>query len=354
MENASTQQFIDIAGIHDGIVVLKTGGYRMIFSVSALNFSLKSEEEQNSLIFQYQSFLNSLHFPIQIVMRSKKLDLNPYIKKINEQKDKQTSELIKIQTEDYLDFISELINLANIMKKTFYVVVPFDPVSVKGGSIMDKLFKKNESTNIRVSDAEFKRYKDEISERGNTVATGLGGMGLHCVQLTTEEIIELFYKIYNPDMADKARFSNVDELTSSYVADIREKKNEVKEGKIPDEIAASAGEPIIDNSAIVEEKYKQESQLKERALDKDGEKQIARTPEKTEAQEIPANKQPEPSAQQQVVSAPVKTDTNAQPQSPNINSVANQSPSMPLSNNPTTTPPPAQQPPIQPPQNGSM
>lgn len=303
MDNASTQQFIEIAGIQDGVVVLKSGGYRMIFSVSALNFSLKSEQEQNSLIFQYQSFLNSLHFPIQIVMRSKRLDLQPYIKKINEQKDKQTSELIKSQTEDYLDFISELINLANIMKKTFYVIVPYDPVTVKSGGIVEKLFKKSEPANFRISGSEFNRYKDELTERANTVATGLGSMGLHCVQLTTEEIIELFYKIYNPDIADKERFSNVDELTASYVATIAEKKGDKEE-------ASEEEEERIDNSAIVEEKQKQETQLKEMAADKEGEKQIAKTPSQKETPPPPQNATaaPNPSIQS---SAPVATQASA-------------------------------------------
>ncbi len=269
MNEASTQQFIDIAGIKEGIIILKNGGYRMIFSISAINFSLKSEEEQNSLIFQYQSFLNSLHFPIQVVMRSKKLDLNPYIRKINEIKEKQTSELVKMQTEDYLDFITQLINMANIMKKTFYVVIPYDPVTVKSPSIIDKLFKKSEPASLKVSSTEFKRYKEELTERANTVANGLGSMGLHCVQLSTEEIIELFYKIYNPEIADKERFSKVEELTSAYVADVKERKDE-KNAQ-----SENNKEEIIDNSGIVEEKNKQELQMKEMAAQNQADRQIA-------------------------------------------------------------------------------
>ena len=163
MPVTSTQQSIDIAGIQEGIVLLKSGAYRLILSASAINFSLKSEEEQNSLIFQYQSFLNSLHFPIQIVMRSQKLDLNPYLKKINELKEQQTNELLRFQTEDYIDFISQLINLANIMKKSFYVVVPYDPINLGGGSIVDKIFKRKASQSaIKVSEENFKHYKEEL------------------------------------------------------------------------------------------------------------------------------------------------------------------------------------------------
>lgn len=273
MQSSSTQQFIDIAGIQEGIIILKNGGYRMIFSVSAINFSLKSEEEQNSLIFQYQSFLNSLHFPIQIVMRSKRLDLNPYIKKVSEAKDKQKSELIKMQTEDYVDFISQLINLANIMKKTFYVVVSYDPVSVKGPSVISRIFKKSgEATDLKISASIFKRYKEELMQRASSVASGLGSMGIHSVQLTTEEIIELFYNIYNPGIADKERFTNATDLTSSFVADKSEKPKDA-EGKTLENIEGEK-EQVIDNSGIVEDKHKQEAQVRQMTADNEGERQI--------------------------------------------------------------------------------
>lgn len=315
----------------------------MIFSVSAINFSLKSEEEQNALIFQYQSFLNSLHFPIQIVMRSKRLDLNPYIKRINEVKDKQKSELIKLQTEDYVDFISELINLANIMKKTFYVVVPYDPITVKSSSILDKILSRKDPGNLRIPDQEFKRYKEELAERANVVATGLGTMGLHCVQLNTEEIIELFYKIYNPDIADKERFSNVDEITASYVADVHEKKGE----KIEDQEEAEKSESIIDNSAIVEEKHKKESQLKEMEAQKTGEKQIVKNVPAPAKETVLIQQQPTPVTNTTSASInPTAPAANVQQASgPALNSVPTQ-----VQNpaGPVVAPPVSPAPPVQP------
>lgn len=255
MNSSSTQQFIDIAGIKDGIVIMKNGGYRLIFSVSAVNFSLKSSEEQNSLIFQYQSFLNSLHFPIEIVMRSKKLDLNPYIKKLETIKNAQTNELIKLQTEDYMDFVNELINLANIMKKTFYVVVSYDPSTIKAPSIVDKLFKKEDGpASIRISDVEFNRYRDELMERANSVANGLAGMGLHCTSLNTEQVIELFYMIYNPEIADKERLENTMDLTEEFVT----KTKEANQSKEPDSEQEEA--PAIDNFSVIQENQKREAQ----------------------------------------------------------------------------------------------
>jgi hypothetical protein len=290
METAATQKFIDIAGIQEGVVILKNGGYRMIFAVSAVNFSLKSEEEQNSIIFQYQSFLNSLHFPVQVVMRSKRLDLNPYIKKINEAKDKQTSELIKMQTEDYIDFISQLINLANIMKKTFYVIVPYDPVSVQGPSILNRLFKKSEdSSDLKIAAPTFKRFKDELTQRASSVASGLGTMGLHCVQLSTEEIIELFYGIYNPGVADKERFSNAEDLISSFVAGEKEKPKN-PEGEKLENTEKKKEEEVIDNSGIVEEQHKQAVQTKQMEADNEGERQIAAK----EPDQVPKTSEPAP------------------------------------------------------------
>lgn len=268
--NPSTQQFIDIAGIKEGLVILNNGSYRLILSVSAINFSLKSEQEQSSLIFQYQSFLNSLHFPIQIVIQSKRLDLNQYLKKINKLKDAQKNELIAIQTADYIDFVSQLIEMANIMKKSFYVVIGFDPIVIKSGNILDKLFKKEQPAQLRVSDQEFKRYKEQILERANVVASGLGRIGLRCVQLSTEEIIELFYQIYNPEIADKERFSDVNEISSAMI----DQKNEANKEQAP--AGEETQEEILDNSALVEEMNKQESQIKQRADAKEAEKQIVK------------------------------------------------------------------------------
>jgi hypothetical protein len=256
----------------------------LILSTSAVNFSLKSEQEQNSLVFQYQSFLNSLHFPIQIVVQSKKLDLNQYLKKLTAAKEKQTNELLRLQMEDYSEFVSQLINVANIMKKNFFVVVSYDPVNLGGGSILDKIFKKNTPASIKISDVDFKRFKDELVERANVVAAGLGSMGIRCVQLNTEEIIELFYKIYNPEMADKARFEDVESIDSSVVIDKKEaglvKKAEPKQ--------AGEEESLIDNGSLVEEQQKAQVEMNSRDNSKDAEKQIVTEGAKEEVKTKPA------------------------------------------------------------------
>jgi len=328
---ASTQQFLEITGIKDGVIVLKNGGYRMLFSVSAVNFSLKSEQEQNSIIFQYQSFLNSLHFPIQIVMRSKRLDLNTYIKKITKIKDTQTNELIKIQAEDYIGFVTELISMANIMKKSFYVVVGYDPIMLKKPGMMDRLFNKQESASFKVSDLEFKRYRDKLVERANIVASGMGGMGLHCVQLTTEEIIELFYGIYNPEVADKERLENTGNVTSSVVGSTEEADKNQTEGQ-----NSAEEEERIDNTAIVEEKAKYDTRVKEMEDQNQAQRQMtaapAAPPAGTTQPAAPAQTAP---ASQPVLTAPVPQ--SIPPMAPQANPAPTPPPVAPPS--PSSTPP---------------
>lgn len=278
---AATQQFIDIAGIKDGVIILRNGGYRIILSVSATNFALKSDQEQSSLIFQYQSFLNSLHFPIQILMRSKRLDLSPYLKKMNDLVSKQDNELLKMQTIDYVDFVSRLIELANIMKKTFYVVVPYDPITIKKASMLDKLFNREKSVvaEMRISEDEFKKNSDQLRQRAQVVASGLGSMGLRSTQLVTEEIIEVFYQIYNPEVAGKEQFSNAEDLAAPVVAHVSEKKEEADQEKA--NAAAEANEQVIDNSAEVASWQKEQSMQKQQEMSKEGERQIGMTAEAT-------------------------------------------------------------------------
>jgi hypothetical protein len=256
----STQSNIPIAGIKDGVTILKSGQYRMILEIAAINFDLKSEQEKNSLIFQYQSFLNSLHFPIEIVVKSNKLDLSPYLKKIESLIPKQTNELLKIQTQDYVDFVGQLINLANIMKKRFYVVVGYQPLVVSN-SILDKIFKKGPGQNhLKISETDFETYSKELRQRAQTVAQGLGGMGLHCRQLNTKEIIEVFYEIYNPEVAGKERLTDPENISSSFVSQIK-KDGATEDIPIPHDNMTSTigGEQVIDNQSLVIEHQKNSS-----------------------------------------------------------------------------------------------
>lgn len=259
MRGVATQTNIPIAGMKDGILIMRDGQYRVVLEIAAINFELKSEQEQNAIVFQYQSFLNSLHFPIEIVVQSKKLDLTPYLNRIKALSDKQTNELIKIQTVDYVDFVSQLINLANIMKKRFYVSVGFQPLTVSNG-FLDKILKRNEPrAKLKISETDFDSYAKELRQRGQTVAQGLGGLGLHCRQLTTQEVVELFYEIYNPEVAGKERLTNTDDVAGSYVTML-------KHDEQPNERATSESTPnenesngLIDNKAVVAARQQEKS-----------------------------------------------------------------------------------------------
>lgn len=282
---ASTQQNIPIAGMKDGVTILNDGQYRIIMEVSAVNFALKSEQEQNSLIFQYQSFLNSLHFPIQIVVQSKKLDLSPYVNKIKKLTKDQKNDLLKIQTRDYADFITQLIDIANIMKKRFFVIVGYQPISMKTG-IFDKFFSKEKKiTTLKIPEEEFNHYTKEIRQRATSVAQNLGSMGLHCKQLSTQEMIEEFYSVYNPELAGKERLADIENLSSSVVSS---KKNEINETD-----QSKKDEKTIDNQAIVQAKQKKKQNEISREKYKDAERQASKPENAQASKEANAQQKPE-------------------------------------------------------------
>ncbi len=268
---ASTQQNIPIAGMKDGIMILNDGQYRIVMEVTAINFALKSEQEQNSLVFQYQGFLNSLHFPIEIVIQSKKLDLSPYVAKMKKLAENQKNDLLKIQTGDYADFVTQLIDIANIMKKRFFVVVGYQPISVKTG-ILDKLFPKGEQiASLKIPEDEFIHFAKEIRQRASTVAQNLGSMGLHCKQLSTQEMIEEFYLVYNPELAGKERLTDIKDVSSSMISVHKDRADEIPDEKSKEK---EETEETIDNTEQVaaEQKKRQNERTKEKY--KDAEKQM--------------------------------------------------------------------------------
>jgi hypothetical protein len=213
----SSQRYLDVAQIRDGVVVLRDGSLRAVVLVNAVNFALKSEEEQNALIFSYQGFLNSFNFPIQIVMQSRSLDLAHYLKRLDDQLAETTNELIQVQIIDYVQFIERLIQVANIMDKKFYVVIPFLPPVVHQRGLIDKLFHPAERLEVKISPAEFKAYRQELLERARIIMGGLASIGLRTALLGTQEVIELLYATYNPEEATKERLAAVESITGAYL-----------------------------------------------------------------------------------------------------------------------------------------
>lgn len=210
----STQQYLDVAEIRDGVVILRDGSFRAILMASSLNFALKSEEEQDAIIYGYQDFINSVSFPIQILMTSRKIDIEPYIRQLSTLEEAQESELMKIQLQEYREYIRELVKVSNVMTKSFYIVIPFAAAQSEDEGGFTKFIK---SLRVRGGIAphtpsEFERYRDQLWQRVNQVAANLRNLGVRVVPLNTQEIIELFYQQYNPDTARNQRLPYVTDL----------------------------------------------------------------------------------------------------------------------------------------------
>lgn len=208
----STQRYLYISEIKDDVAVLKDGGMRAVLMVSSINFDLKSSKEQDAIIYTYQDFLNSLDFTVQVLIRSRKLNINNYLDALRQQSREQTNELLRLQTDEYINYISELIHLSNIMSKTFYIIIPFAPVEANQG-FFDKIqaaFKPQEV--VKHKQEEFKKYKTQLWHRVNHVMMGLRRAGIYMAPLNTQELIELFYNTYNPDIVLKSGIPEVNKL----------------------------------------------------------------------------------------------------------------------------------------------
>lgn len=201
----STQAHLRIAEIRENVVVLKNGGMRAVLKTSSINFNLKSEQEQNSIVYAYQSFLNSLEFPIQILIRSKKLDIDNYIDGVKKIGEKQQNKLLQEQTMEYAQYIKRLVEYADIMEKEFYVVIPFDPGRTQSGestkkffSFFERLAPKDSYADIKQRRSEFNNLKKGLLQRVNVIQAGLENCGLKVDQMDTTSLIELYYESYNP------------------------------------------------------------------------------------------------------------------------------------------------------------
>jgi hypothetical protein len=205
----SAQEFVPIQEIRDGVVILKEGSMQMILMASSLNFALKSADEQEAITFQYQNFINSLDFSVQFFVQSRHLNISQYLDILREAEKNQSNELLKIQTREYVDFVKNFVEASNIVTKSFYVVVPFMPppfASAKGAaeSIFNIFASKNKKLN-RIPDEKFEEYKSQLWQRVDTVSQGLVRTGVRVVPLNTEELIELYYGLFNPGELEKGK-----------------------------------------------------------------------------------------------------------------------------------------------------
>ncbi len=193
-----TQTFLKISEIRDDTIIMQDGTLRAVLTVSSTNFDLKSEEEQNALIYAYQRFLNSLEFHVQILLQSRKMDIAEYTNKLKGLMERQTNELLRMQTTEYIEFINRLVESANVMNKNFYVIIPYD-MSVKpvGGGLFSRIFGTGKVQQISSREKAYLDYRKQLDERANTVASNLGSSGMRVVRLNTDQLIELVYNSYN-------------------------------------------------------------------------------------------------------------------------------------------------------------
>jgi type IV secretory pathway VirB4 component len=216
----STQNSLLISEIKDGVVVMRDGSLRAAILGSAINFDLMSQQEQDAVEFAYQGFLNSLHFPIQISIRSRRIDLDGYIEKLQALQTEQSNQLLALLMEDYIANIKALVEEVNIMDKQFYVVVPYFPpaVEMRSKNILTNMTAAfNPSPVVTVNETDFNEYKKELSQRVALVSSGLTQMGIRAIALNTQELIDLYYSWYNPDTATNEKLIDASQLQTAAV-----------------------------------------------------------------------------------------------------------------------------------------
>lgn len=216
------QKLVEIHEIRDGVLVLKDFSLRVVLIASSINFALKSQDEQDAIILQYQNYLNSLDFSVESFVQSRQLNIEPYLETLRERLTREYNELMKIQISEYIEFIKSFVESANIMAKNFYVVVPFTPVRMpqqehmqRGILSMLPDFSGKEKRKMKeiqehgIGQEKFEEYKVQLYQRVEVTRQGLARIGVRLVPLNTEELIELFYGLYNPGELEKGKMPGV-------------------------------------------------------------------------------------------------------------------------------------------------
>lgn len=196
----ATQEFVPIKEVRDGVITLKDGDLRAIVLANSVNLSLKSSDEQKATILQFQSFLNTLDFSVQISVQSRRLDIRPYLLLLEERIKIQNEPLLKLQTKEYIEFIRNFTETVAIMTKSFFIIVPYTHTTLKSDAgIFSRLFSRKSREDAQLAKQEdFEEKRSQLEERVGVIQQGLSRCGIKSAQLGTEEIVELFYKVFNP------------------------------------------------------------------------------------------------------------------------------------------------------------
>jgi hypothetical protein len=221
MKGKPSQTLVPVKEIRDGTAILNDGTMRMTLMVSSVNFALKSQEEQDAIVYAYQDFLNSLDFPVQLTVSSRKMDITPYLAQIKELRDKQQNELLRLQMDEYINFVTELVKNSNIMTKTFFITIPFSVQQSTKEGFLSRFTKgiKGAAGAHMMSDQEFEHNRAQLMQRVNQVAIGLQAFGLRLVTLKTQELLELYYTSYNPLTSRNQRLRSVGQLQVKELTD---------------------------------------------------------------------------------------------------------------------------------------
>lgn len=193
---AATQDFVAIRDIRDGVVILKSGQICKVLLASSVNFALKSQDEQRAILFQFQNFLNTLDFSLQIYIQSRRLNIEPYLAMLGEKLDLQDNDLMRVQLREYIEFIRSFVSEVDVMSKNFFVVVPYTASKVNISQGLKSVFSPN--SNNANNDNSFEEQRLQLEQRQAVVEQGLNRMGVRTITLDTDELVELFYHIYNP------------------------------------------------------------------------------------------------------------------------------------------------------------
>jgi type IV secretory pathway VirB4 component len=218
----STQNTLHISEIRDGIVIMSDGTFRSVVMCKSINFDLMSPQEREGVEFAYQGFLNSLYFPIQITIKSRRVDIRPYVEKLDKIRSEHDNMLLALLMEDYIGFIADVAEQANIMDKRFYVTIPYptppDDNSIAGSTrgFMESVFGKKDQ-HVTINEALLEQGKTELRNRTQAVLQGLLQAGVQALPLDTQELIELYYDSYNPDTATRQQLKNFGDLTAPVV-----------------------------------------------------------------------------------------------------------------------------------------
>lgn len=209
----ATQQFLDVAEVREDVIVLKNGSLRAVLAVSAINFDLKSSDEQDAIVMHYQSFLNSVDFPVQVLISSRKLNMENYLVYLTDKEKVQTNELLRMQIAEYKNFISQLVNVSNIMDKNFYIIIPFSPMENQEKGFFSNLAATfNPKKRILEKREAFETNKNQLYQRVDQIIAGLSGIGVRIAPLKTQELIELLFNSYNPSTFNSVSLKDSSEL----------------------------------------------------------------------------------------------------------------------------------------------